>query len=51
MIVGVGGLGSPAAEFLVRSGIGKLGIVDYDKVSLSNLHRQSLYETSHVGKS
>ena len=51
LIVGVGGLGSPAAEFLVRSGIGKLGIVDYDKVSLSNLHRQSLYETSHVGKS
>jgi len=51
LIVGVGGLGSPAAEFLVRSGIGKLGIIDYDKVSLSNLHRQSLYETSHVGKS
>jgi len=50
LIVGVGGLGSPAAEFLVRSGIGKLGIVDYDKVNLSNLHRQSLYETSHVGK-
>ena len=51
LIVGVGGLGSPAAEFLARSGIGKLGIIDYDKVSLSNLHRQSLYETLHVGKS
>ena len=51
LIVGVGGLGSPAAEFLVRSGIGKVGIIDYDKVSLSNLHRQSLYETSHVGNS
>ena len=51
LIVGVGGLGCPAAEFLVRSGIGKVGIIDYDKVSLSNLHRQSLYETSHVGKS
>ena len=51
LIVGVGGLGSPVAEFLTRSGIGKLGIIDYDKVSLSNLHRQSLYETSHVGKS
>ena len=50
LIVGVGGLGSSAAEFLVRSGIGKLGIVDYDKVSLSNLHRQSLYETSDVKK-
>jgi adenylyltransferase/sulfurtransferase len=51
LIVGVGGLGSPVAELLVRSGIGKVGIIDYDKVSLSNLHRQSLYETSHVGKS
>ena len=51
LIIGVGGLGSPAAEFLVRSGVGLLGIIDYDKVSLSNLHRQSLYETSHIGKS
>ena len=51
LVVGVGGLGSSAAEFLVRSGVGKLGIIDYDKVSLSTLHRQSLYETLHVGKS
>ena len=50
LIVGAGGLGSPVAEFLSRAGIGSLGIVDYDKVSLSNLHRQSLYNTSDIGK-
>ena len=50
LIIGVGGLGSPVAEFLSRAGIGSLGIVDNDKVSLSNLHRQSLYNTSDIGK-
>jgi molybdopterin/thiamine biosynthesis adenylyltransferase len=50
LIIGAGGLGSPAAEFLSRAGIGSLGIVDDDKVSLSNLHRQSLYNTSDIGK-
>jgi len=50
LIIGAGGLGSPVAEFLSRAGIGKLGIVDNDKVSLSNLHRQSLYNTSDIGK-
>jgi len=51
LVVGAGGLGCPAVEFLTRAGIGTLGIVDYDKVSLSNLHRQSLYEKTNVGKS
>ena len=51
LVVGIGGLGCPTVEFLARAGIGTLGIVDYDKVSLSNLHRQSLYEKSDVGKS
>jgi len=50
LIIGAGGLGSPVAEFLSRAGIGSLGIVDDDKVSLSNLHRQSLYSTSDIGK-
>ena len=50
LIIGAGGLGCPVAEFLSRSGIGSLGIVDDDKVSLSNLHRQSLYDTSDIGK-
>ena len=50
LIVGAGGLGSPVVEFLSRAGVGSLGIVDDDKVSLSNLHRQSLYNTSDIGK-
>jgi molybdopterin/thiamine biosynthesis adenylyltransferase len=50
LIIGAGGLGSSVAEFLSRAGIGSLGIVDDDKVALSNLHRQSLYNTSDIGK-
>jgi len=50
LIVGAGGLGSPVAEFLSRAGVGSIGVVDNDKVSLSNLHRQSLYNTSDIGK-
>ena len=50
LIIGAGGLGSPVAEFLSRAGIGSIGIVDDDKISLSNLHRQSLYNTSDIGK-
>jgi len=51
LIIGAGGLGCPVAEFLSRAGIGTIGIVDNDKISLSNIHRQSLYQTSDVGKS
>ena len=50
LIIGAGGLGSSVAEFLTRAGIGSLVIIDNDKVSLSNLHRQSLYNTSDIGK-
>ena len=51
LIIGMGGLGCPAADFLTRSGIGKLGIVDHDTVSLSNIHRQSLFNSNDVKKS
>jgi len=51
LVVGAGGLGCPVIEFLTRAGVGTLGIVDYDKVNLSNLHRQSLYQKSDIGKS
>ena len=51
LIIGMGGLGCPVAEFLTRSGIGLLGIVDHDIVSLSNIHRQTLYDETDLGKS
>ena len=51
LMIGMGGLGCPATEFLTRSGIGTLGIVDDDKVALSNIHRQSLYTEKDINKS
>jgi len=50
LIIGAGGLGCPVADLLTRSGIGVIGVVDYDKISLSNIHRQTLYSTKDVGK-
>lgn len=50
LIVGAGGLGCPAAQYLASTGIGTLGIADYDAVSISNLHRQVLYTPADEGK-
>jgi molybdopterin/thiamine biosynthesis adenylyltransferase len=50
VIVGVGGLGSPAAHFLAASGVGTITLCDNDDVDLTNLQRQMLYATADVGK-
>jgi len=49
LIVGAGGLGCPAAQYLTATGVGTIGIADYDTVSISNLHRQILYMPVDVG--
>ncbi len=51
LIIGMGGLGCPVAEFLTRAGVGSIGIIDSDYVDLSNIHRQSLYDIGDLKKS
>ena len=50
LIIGAGGLGAPVIQYLAASGVGTIGIIDHDKVSLSNLQRQVIYPTKQVGE-
>ena len=50
LIVGSGGLGCPVVDVLCRAGVGTIGVADNDKVSLSNIHRQSFFTSKDVGK-
>nr|WP_321410432.1 molybdopterin-synthase adenylyltransferase MoeB [uncultured Carboxylicivirga sp.] len=50
LIVGMGGLGSPLAMYLAASGVGTIGLVDFDNVDVSNLQRQIIHKTSNIGK-
>lgn len=50
LLIGAGGLGSPAALYLASAGVGTLGIVDFDTVDLSNLQRQILHDVSDIGR-
>lgn len=49
LVVGAGGLGCPALQYLVSAGVGTIGVVDYDTISISNLHRQVLYNPADAG--
>jgi adenylyltransferase/sulfurtransferase len=50
LIIGIGGLGCPLLAYLASSGVCNIGIVDHDKIELSNLNRQILFDTSDIGK-
>ena len=51
LVVGAGGLGCPILQYIATAGVGTIGIVDFDKIELHNLHRQILYTEQHIGQS
>src|SRR5947209_19834590 len=49
LVVGAGGLGSPVGIYLAAAGVGRIGLIDFDEVDASNLHRQVLYNAKDIG--
>src|SRR6478752_9244090 len=50
LVIGAGGLGAPVLSYLAAAGVGTLGLIDDDRVSLSNLQRQVIYDTGTIGE-
>src|SRR6476660_3695091 len=51
LVIGAGGLGCPILQYIATAGVGTIGIADFDKIEIHNLHRQILYTQNQVGKS
>ena len=50
LVVGAGGLGSPVIDLLARAGVGQIGVIEFDKIGISNIHRQTLYTSKDINK-
>ncbi len=51
LVIGAGGLGCPILQYIATAGVGTIGIIDFDKIEIHNLHRQILYTEDQVGSS